>query len=46
MQSDENNAFFNIKTCIDKRTKRTGRTNTQCELGFKLFFKTIATKND
>lgn len=38
--------FFNNKTCIDKRTKRTGSTNTDCELGFKLFFKTTTTKND
>lgn len=38
--------FFNIKTCIDKRRKRTGSTSTHCELGCKLFFKTITTKND
>lgn len=38
--------FLNTKTCIDKRTKRTSSTSTNCEMGFKLFFKTITTKND
>lgn len=44
----KNNAFFflNIKTCIDRRAKRTGSTNTHCELSLKLFFETIIREDD
>lgn len=37
---------FNIKTCVDKRTKRADSMNSHCELGFKLFFKTITMEKD
>lgn len=38
--------FLNIKTCIDRRARRTGSTNTHCELSLKLFFKTIIREDD